>query len=315
VAARLSYWPNGVARSLITSRTNTLGVLLPGTAAGFFAELIRGVALAARRHGLHVLVSGPLADSAALSESMHSMSGRVDGMAVVAPDPEAPAAIREFLGHSPVVLLNPGQPVDDCDTLSVTNFEGALEMVRHLIGLGHRRIAMVRGPMGHLDADQRLEGYRAALREAHLATSPDLEVQGDLTEASGYQAISVLLARSPHPDAVFLGNDPMAIGALSALRDARMAVPEALAVAGFDDLPMASFMSPPLSTVHVNTALLGERAVELLMRAIRSGPASPAQHEVLPTSLAIRSSCGAELPRRAEPERWRAARAIPATSD
>jgi LacI family transcriptional regulator len=316
VAARLNYWPNGVARSLITSRTHALGVLLPDIYGEFFSEVIRGIDLAARRHGFHLLVSSSHADSEALREALRSMSGRIDGMIVMAPDVDAPDAIRAFAGHCPVVLLNPGQDVDDCDTISIANFEGAHEMVRHLIALGHRRIGMVRGPQRNLDAEQRVQGYRAALREAGLGPDAGLEVQGDFTEPSGYVAIGELLARPVRPTAVFCANDHMAIGAMSALRESGVAVPEEVAIAGFDDVSMARFVSPPLSSVRVNTALLGERAVELLMRSRRSS-ASPSlrQHEVLPTTLAIRSSCGGGAARQGDPVRWRRPRSQPAPTE
>lgn len=183
VAARLNYWPNGVARSLITNRTHALGVLLPDMHGAFFSEVIRGVDLAARRQGFHVLVSSSHADSETLAEALRSMSGRIDGVMVMAPDVDAPGAIRGFSHHCPVVLINPGQEVEECDTLSVANADGAREMVKHLIGLGHRRIALVRGPARNLDGEQRLQGYHQALIEARsnpirasscAATSPSL---------------------------------------------------------------------------------------------------------------------------------------------
>jgi LacI family transcriptional regulator len=211
--------------------------------------------------------------------------------------------------------VNPGQEVEACDTLSIANFDGAHEMVRHLIGLGHRRIAMVRGPARNLDAEQRLQGYHAALREAGLGPAPELEVDGDFTEASGYEAVAALLALPVRPTATFVGNDHMAVGVISALRDAGVAIPEQMAVAGFDDIAMARFTSPPLTSVRVNTALLGERAVELLLRARRLGNSAPRHHELLPTSLAIRSSCGAPRPGAEEPARWRASRTLPTVAE
>jgi LacI family transcriptional regulator len=314
-ASRLNYWPNGVARSLITSRTQAFGVLLPDIYGEFFSEVIRGLDLAARRHGFHLLVSSSHADSEALTGALRSMSGRVDGMVVMAPDVDAPAAIRSFATHCPVVLLNPGQDVDECDTISIANFDGAHEMVGYLIGLGHRRIAMVRGPEMNLDAEQRLQGYRTALREAGIAPDPALEVFGDFAEASGYEAVPELLRRPTRPTAIFVGNDHMALGVLSALGEAGIRVPEEMALAGFDDVAMARFTSPPLSTVRVNTALLGERAIEMLVSARRSPDSNVRQHELLPTSLAIRSSCGAKLVTRPDAARWRRTAPLPATTD
>jgi LacI family transcriptional regulator len=314
VAERLNYWPNGVARSLITNRTHALGVLLPDIYGEFFSDVIRGIDLAARKHGFHLLVSSSHADSDALAGALRSMSGRVDGLVVMAPDVDAPGAIRGFASHCPVVLLNPGQEVEDCDTISIANHDGAYEIVQHLIGLGHRTIAMVRGPARNLDAEQRLQGYHDALRAAGLGPVPELEVQGDFTEPSGFDAAMELLARPIRPTAVFVGNDHMAIGVMSAIRESGLVVPDDLAIVGFDDISMARFTSPPLTTVRVNTALLGERAVELLMRAKRRANPGIKQHELLPTSLAIRSSCGARPVRRDGSVRWRLPRPEPTTA-
>jgi LacI family transcriptional regulator len=310
VAARLNYWPNGVARSLITSRTHALGVLLPDMYGEFFSEVIRGIDLAARRNGFHVLVSSSHADSEALAGALRSMSGRIDGVMVMAPDVDAPGAIRGFAHHCPVVLINPGQEVDECDTISIANGEGAHEMVRHLLALGHRRIAIVRGPARNLDGEQRLHGYLAAMREAGLEPDPRLELRGDFTEPSGWEAALHLARMEPRPTAVFVTNDHMAVGVLAGLAESGLSVPGDVAVAGFDDIAMARYTTPSLTSVHVNTLLLGERAVELLLRAKRSPNPGVRQHEVLPTTLAIRRSCGAPatrrdpepaLPRRARP--------------
>lgn len=305
VAAKLNYWPNGVARSLITSRTHALGVLLPDMYGEFFSDVIRGLDTAARQHGFHLLVSSSHADSEALADALRSMSGRVDGLVVMAPDVDAPMAVKGFSSHCPVVLLNPGREVDECDTLSIANDEGAADMVRHLLSLGHRRIAIVRGPARNLDAEQRLQGYRTALRAAGIAPDPALEWQGDFTETSGYDAAIEFARRREQLDAIFVANDHMAVGVLSGLRDAGLSVPGDVAVAGFDDIAMARYTSPPLTTVRVNTTLLGERAVELLLRARRSGNPGLKQHEILPTSLAVRASCGQRPRPGADPLRWR----------
>jgi len=315
VAAHLHYWPNGAARSLITNRTHALGVLLPEIYGEFFSEVIRGIDLAARVHGFQLLVSGSHADSEALAEAMRAMSGRIDGVIVMAPDADAPAAIRGFSSRCPLVLLNPGQDVEDCDTVSIANDEGAHEVVTHLARLGHSRIAIVRGPARNLDAERRLQGYRAALRDSGIPGAPGLELAGDFTESSGEAAAAALVRLDPRPTAVFVANDHMAIGVMSGLRDAGLRVPEDVAVAGFDDIAMARYATPALTTARVNTSLLGERAVALLLHARRSASPGPRQHEVLPTTLVVRRSCGAKPPRSADPLRRRGAKAFrgPAT--
>src|SRR5690349_18080019 len=146
VAGRLKYWPNGAARSLITSRTHAIGVLLPDLYGDFFSELIRGIDGAARQEGLHLLVSGSHADTQALVAALRSMRGRIDGLVVMAPDEGAADAIRDAAGAAPVVVLDPGQGLAGLDTISIANHDGAFQAVSHLVALGHQRIATVKGP-------------------------------------------------------------------------------------------------------------------------------------------------------------------------
>lgn len=292
VAARLNYWPHGVARSLITSRTHALGVLLPDIYGEFFSEIIRGIDLAARQSGLHLLVSSSHADADALVAAMRSMRGRIDGLIVMAPDVEEPVATQVCGGHFPVVLIDPGFAADECDTISIANREGARTVVRHLLGLGHRRIATVTGPVRNIDVRERLAGYREALREAGATVGPELEIAGDFTEISGHQAAEKLWAMAPRPTAVFVHNDYMAAGVMSGLSDAGIGVPEQIAVAGFDDIAMARYLNPALTTVRVDMLELGERAVARLLHIQREGVGQWV-HEVLPTTLVVRRSCGA----------------------
>ena len=292
VAGRLGYWPNMTARSLITNRTHALGVLLPDLHGEFFSELIRGIDSAARQSGLHLLVSsfGPSPED--LVSTLRVVRGRIDGLIVMSPGLD-PASPLDQVGDTPTVFLNPERESDRFDSLSIGNFEGAYAVVRHLLSLGHRRIATVTGPEHNVDARERRAGYRAALTEAGVTPSPELEIAGQFTERSGYDACLELLRRTPRPSAIFAANDPMAVGAMGALQDMRVRVPADVAVVGFDDIPMARYLTPPLTTVHVDVLGLGQRAVErLLLR--REGDASPGHHEVLATTLVVRSSCGSQ---------------------
>lgn len=302
VAGRLKYWPNGVARSLITSRTHALGVLLPDLYGDFFSELIRGIDLAARREGFHLLVSSSHSDTHGLVAAMRSMRGRVDGLLVMAPDFDSAAAMHDAAGEFPVVVLDPGLGVATWDTISIANQDGAFQVVRHLVGLGHRRIATVTGPRHNIDAQQRVAGYRAALAEAGIAHDAQLEIEGDFTEPSGYRAVETLLQLSPRPTAAFFGNDYMAVGAMSALSEAGLRVPDDLAIAGFDDIAMARYLTPALTTVHVDLIELGARAVHRLIEVKEGVPGDVPRHELVGTQLVIRRSCGApEDPRAAFP--------------
>jgi LacI family transcriptional regulator len=300
VANRLNYWPHGVARSLITNRTHALGVLLPDLYGEFYSEVIRGIDLEARRTGLHVLVSSSHASACELVAAMRSMRGRIDGLIVMAPDVDAPEVLQGWGRSVPLVVLDPGSAVDECDTISIANYEGAYAMVRHLLALGHRRVAMITGPEGNIDARQRLAGYRQALQAGGGEQAGELEIPGDFTEFSGYEAAARLLALAPRPTAAFAANDYMAVGLMGALSDADVRVPEDIAVTGFDDIAMARYLNPSLTTVHVDMLQMGGRAVERVLLMQRDGPAARRIHEVLPTTLVVRRSCGASSLRPAD---------------
>ena len=293
VAARLDYWPNNAARSLITHRTHAIGVLLPDLYGEFFSEVIRGIDLAARREKYQVLVSSSRADAETIVTTVRALRGRIDGLIVMAPDADATVAIRDFSTRFPVVLLNPGDMAVECGAISIANFDGAYAAVTHLASLGHARIATLVGPQGNLDAEERRRGYRKALADAGLEWAPELELQGDFSESAGFHAAAALMRLRPRPTAVFAANDYMAIGLMGALRDAGVAVPGSLAVVGFDDIAIAQYLHPPLTTVRVDACQLGERALQYLMPCVRARRPGVAHRETLATSLVVRASCGA----------------------
>lgn len=295
-ADQLGYIPHGAARSLITSRTNTIGVLLPDLYGEFFSEVIRGIDQTAQRHGFHLLVSSSHDGRPAVEAALRSMRGRVDGLIVMWPEMDAQTAVRNLPEGFPVVLLNSPVGPDAFDVITIANFDGAWAMTRHLLDLGHRRIAIIKGAEGNFDAAERLRGYVAALSQAGVIPDPALELPGDFSEASGYHAVTELLRAGPPPTAIFAANDSMAIGALSALREAGLGVPRDVAVAGFDDIPMSQYLDPPLSSVHVDISALGERATLRLLEAIREKEHHERRAETLPTTLVLRRSCGAGAP-------------------
>lgn len=293
ITTRLRYTPDGAARSLITRRTNTLGVLLPDLYGEFFSEVIRGIDPTAQRSGYHILVSRAHNDRREIEAAMRAMRGRVDGLVVMSPDIDAAALVANLPDDCPVVLLNCVVEGTDYDSLNIDNFGGAYAMVTHLLGRGHERIAFIAGHERNHDAAERLRGYRAALRDAGAEWKEEWERAGDFTEASGYRAASEIAALSPRPSAIFAANDSMAIGALSALREAGVRVPEDVGVAGFDDIPISRYMSPPLTSVHVAISELGERATRTLLHAVEEKNRHSKVQETLPTTLVIRRSCGA----------------------
>jgi LacI family transcriptional regulator, galactose operon repressor len=300
IAGTMRYAPHHGARSLITSKTQTLGVLLPDLYGEFFSELIRGMDDTAQRHGFHLLISRAYADRHGIETAMRAMRGRVDGVMVMSPDLDADSLLT-VPSTIPVVLLCSVSKGNALDSLTIENCRGTREMVSDLLGRGHSRIAIIKGSPRNYDAAERLRGYRLALREAGIAPDPSLERGGGFTEQGGYAAALELLAMSPRPTAIFAANDSMAIGALSALRESGVKVPEEMAVAGFDDIPLARYMDPPLSSVHVPICELGARAVELLLNGITHKNSHTRKRERVSTELVIRRSTGGESAERPPP--------------
>lgn len=299
VAGRMRYVPHNGARSLITSKTHTLGVLLPDLYGEFFSELIRGMDDTAQHHGFHLLISRAYADRHGIETAMRAMRGRVDGVVVMSPDLDAESLLN-VPSTIPVVLLC-SVAKGQLDSLTIQNCRGAREMVTHLVSLGHKRIAIIKGSPRNYDAAERLRGYRMALRDAGIAYDLSLERSGDFTEAAGYAAVLELLAMKLRPSAVFAANDSMAIGVLSALRDAGVQVPAEMAVAGFDDILLARYMDPPLSSVSVPICELGTRAVELLLNGITHKNGHTRKRERVSTKLVIRRSTGGQPAERPPP--------------
>jgi LacI family transcriptional regulator len=294
-ATRLRYAPNGAARSLITRRTHTIGVLLPDLYGEFFSEVIRGIDQVAQRSGYHMLVSSSHSEQHALEAALGAMRGRVDGLIVMSPDLDQ-RTLRASLAACPaVVLLNCAARSPEFDAIKIDNVGGAAAMTRHLLSLGHRRIAFIAGAAANVDAEERRRGYRLALREANVDVHPLLEIDGDFREYGGYRAAQALaeLPAELRPTAIFAANDSMAIGALSALRELGVVVPEEMAVAGFDDIPIAQYTSPPLTSVRVPIIELGERATELLVQGLSKARRGRRTCETLQTELVVRQSCGA----------------------
>jgi LacI family transcriptional regulator len=300
----LGYVPHSGARSLITRRTNTIGVLLPDIHGEFFSELIRGLDAAVRRAGFHLLVSSSHGDRGETGAVFRAMRGRVDGLVVLSPDMSVPALRASIPDSLPVVLLNsPSDSAGPFDLINIDNYNGAVAMVRHLHSLGHERIGFLRGPSPNADAAERLRGYRDALVALRLPLDEALEFPGNFREDGGYRAGERIARMSGGPTAIFAANDAMAIGCLAALRDAGRSVPNDLALAGFDDIPIGTFTAPPLTSVRESIAELGESAAERVLHGIRHENAHKRLHLTLPTTLVVRESCGSAPTPRANRER------------
>lgn len=295
-ARRLNYIPNPVGRSLSTRRTDAIGLLLPDLFGEFFSEVLRGSDQTAQAARYHLVVSSSHNNKEEIRAALTMMRGRVDGLIVMSPDIDAETLTATLPRTLPVVLLNSQIENSGFDSITVDNFGGACSMVRHLLGHGHTRIAVITGRERNFDSAERLRGYAAALRGAGLSPDPSLQVNGEFDESSGYEAVRHLLSLPSRPTAIFACNDSMAIGALSALRDQGVGVPEEIALAGFDDVPVASFLTPTLTSVSVGIHQLGIRAIQTVLHAFRHRNEHRKQQVVIPTQLSLRRSCGCNDP-------------------
>ena len=290
IARELRYRPHAAARSLITRRTDTIGAVLPDLYGEFFSELIRGMDLAARRAGLHLLVSSSHGTAEETALALRTLQGRVDGLLLMSPHAEATLLADNLPDHVPTVLVNTRVAGARYPALIVDNHAGAHAMTAHLIARGFRHIALIGGPEQNFDAQQRRDGYERALAELLSGTAPRV-FAGDFTEAAGYAAAQAIRSADGPVDAIFAANDAMAIGCLFALNEAGLRVPQDIALAGFDDVPMARFMSPPLTTVRLRIADLGERAAARLIGLIEQPEHADTRAEVLACELVVRQSC------------------------
>ncbi|WP_374569031.1 LacI family DNA-binding transcriptional regulator [Ideonella sp.] len=289
IAKELRFTPSSAARSLITRRTHTVGALLPDLHGEFFSELIRGIDVAARARGLHLLVSSSHGSTAEASAALRAMHGRVDGLLLMSPHMD-PAVISGSLPPGmPAVIMNSGVDNTLHTTFRVDNFGGAQAMVHHLASVGHRSIAFIAGPEDNHEAQERLRGYRSALAQA-LPGTPELVLPGDFTDASGERAGHELLALSQRPSAVFAGNDMMALGCLAVMTQRGLSVPQDIALAGFDDIPICRYVHPPLTTVRVPIVELGALALAELASTIEVPDRPPSGTRLLRAELVVRQS-------------------------
>jgi LacI family transcriptional regulator len=261
----------------------------------FFPLLLRGATETCNTHQYHLLLS--LFDDPTAQEEMYQRvlrNGYLDGVIVASTSLDDPLIPRMLDDQMPFVLVG-GHPDERVHYVDADNVGGARMAVEHLIRLGHQRIATITGPLDTLHGQRRLEGYRQALQAHHIQVDENLIAEGDFTEVSGSTGIQQLLPASP--SAVFVASDPMAIGALKALRLMGKQVPQDVALVSFDDIPLASAMEPPITTVRQPVQRMGALAVEMLLNVLESSPSengSPVQRIVLPTELVVRTSCGSD---------------------
>lgn len=298
LAREMGYSPDAQARSLVIGRTQTIGVVVTTITDAFIAEIVQAIENTARRRGYSVILassnSEPEREIAAV-EMLHSK--RVDG--VIVTSSRVGALYQDHLDRLgvPVVLVNSHSEQRGPYTfsISVDNQRGGYVATKHLIDAGHRRIAYVCGAPDHSDDLARLAGYRQALGEAGICVDPALVVPGTGRAGGGERALPALLEPSDRATAVFCYNDMTAIGLLRAARQKDIPVPGDLAVVGFDDIPVASYVAPSLTTVAQPKGKMGQRATEMVLDLLLHGGrnSGAVSNVVVQGKLIVRESSGA----------------------
>lgn len=291
------YAPQAAARSLASRRTNVIGLVIPRSATvifsdPFFPHVIQGITEACTARDYFLMLSMVTAEMEQGFYNRIVRSRHFDGMIMLSSDVDDPILPRLMKDRTPLVLVGRHPYFTDLNWVDVENREGSREAVRHLINLGHTRIATITGPLQMAAGIDRRDGYKQALLEAALPINPELIVEGHFTQQGGYEAMNQLLRLPEPPRALFIASDTMAIGALRAIHEANLSIPDDIAIVSFDDLPAASFSNPPLTTMRQSIFEMGSAAAAMLI-ALLEGEEHVVTHRRIPTQLVIRQSCGA----------------------
>jgi LacI family transcriptional regulator len=286
----LKYVPSAVARSLKNNRTHTIGMMIPNSSNPYFAEIIRGIEDTCFEAGFNVILCNSDDDPKKQGQYIRVLTEKqVDGLIVLSSGGDD--ELGEHLRHAgmPQVLVDREVEHLNADLVEVNHESGGYLATRHLLELGHRRIACITGPLPLSSAAQRLAGHRRALEEAGLKPQASLLHESDFTSAGGHAAMQALLALRQRPTAVFACNDLMAFGAISAAAAAGLSLPKDLSLIGFDDIALACHSNPPLTTVAQPKHRMGTLAARLLLERIGDRERAH-QREILQPELCLRQS-------------------------
>jgi len=286
----LGYVPSGVARSLKNNATHTFGMLIPNNSNPYFAEILRGVEDRCFAAGYNVILCNSNDDAKRQAAYLRVLAEkRIDGLVLVTSHRDA--VLKSALGELkiPVVLLDREIPGLVCDLVEVDHVSGGSIATRHLLELGHPSVACISGPPDLSPSTQRRAGWKMALLQGGVERREGDLARGDFSSRGGYLAMQVLLRRKPRPSAVFVCNDLMAFGALAAAHEAGVAVPRQLSIVGFDDIELAAFSIPALTTVAQPKQQIGTMAAELLLERMQ-GIGSETRRVILEPQLKVRAS-------------------------
>ncbi|QDY43518.1 transcriptional regulator RbsR [Candidatus Pantoea soli] len=287
----LNYAPSALARSLKIKQTRTIGMLLTASSNPFYSEVVRGVENSCYERGYSLILCNTEGDEERMNRSLETlMQKRVDGLLMMCTETHLPsAAILNRYPSVPMVMMDWAPFEGRGDIIQDNALLGGELATRHLIDRGYTRIACIAGPQDKTPARLRLEGFYKAMAEHGLAVPAGYVVDGDFEFQGGFNAMNQLLAQDPRPEAVFTSNDAMAVGVYHALFQAGLRVPQDIAVMGYDNIELARYLTPPLSTIHQPKDELGELAIDTLIHRMQDPDASQ-QTLVLTPELVERGS-------------------------
>jgi LacI family transcriptional regulator len=265
--ATLDYKPNVFARGLATNRSGGIGITVNEVSSPYFGAFVAGVERVARENGIHLMVSSGFADAANERRSIEFLLGRrCDGL-VVQVEGLSDEELIEWVRHGPAPVVVFGRSIAEIEDACIVmdNERGGALATEHLLDHGHRRIGHVTGPLSFPDARARLHGYRRALEAAGVAYDERAVVESDFQEEGGAKAVARLLERFPDLQAIFFGNDQMAAGGMRTLRESGLDVPGDISVVGFDDVFLARYLTPTLTTIRQPLVDMGRAAAHLLL--------------------------------------------------
>jgi len=295
-AEALGYVPNSAARTLVSGRTHTLGLVLArGDLMSFDAfapSLMFGISRVCNLHGYKLLIEAVEPGSRRDAYFDLTRSKSIDALIVLNSNSEDEGLVRLIESNFPVVLFGSIRHPKE-NSISPNTYRAVERITQHLIELGHRKIGHITyAPLRYVGASERLKAFRRALERVNLEFNETMVEFGDFSVESGYHAMRKILARKSRPTALFAANDTIAVGAISALHEAGLSVPGEVAIAGFDDLPVAAYISPRLTTVATQAVTQGERAALAAIDLLKGQPVGKRNCE-LSLELIVRQSCGA----------------------
>lgn len=284
----LGYRPSAIARSMARGETRTLACISPNLTDYTFASIIEGAEQEARSQG-YFLLSSSARDSQSFSALVEELVGhrRVDGLLII--NPYADERHQLIPPNFPVVFVGAHSRGGPIPSVCLDDEDAARAATQHLLERGHRRIALVTGPLVEDCSVDRRAGFMQALETAGIPFDESLVYEGDWSASSGREALLALAQRGNLPEAVFAQNDRMALGVLHAARELGLRVPEQLAVIGVDDMPLASYFDPPLTTMRQDMPRIGREAAHILLERIKN-PNAALSHIKLPAELVVRQS-------------------------